>query len=79
MKMKTLNQSISQTLIKYRHLSQLSQEELADMADIHRTYVSQIERGLKMPTLAILFKIAKALKVNPSDLIIEIERRCNEL
>jgi transcriptional regulator with XRE-family HTH domain len=77
--MTTLNQSISQALIKYRHLSQLSQEELADLADIHRTYVSQIERGLKMPTLAILFKIAQALKVKPSELIKEIERGQDEL
>jgi transcriptional regulator with XRE-family HTH domain len=77
--MDKLSQSISQTLIKYRHLSQLSQEDLADMANIHRTYVSQIERGLKMPTLAIFFKVAKALNVNPSDLLKEIEKRYNEI
>lgn len=77
--MTTLNQSIAQALIRYRHTSQLSQEELADLASIHRTYVSQIERGLKMPTLAILFKIANALKVKPSDLVQEIERQHGEL
>lgn len=77
--MTTLNQSIAQALVKYRHLSQLSQEELADLAGIHRTYVSQIERGLKMPTLAILFKIASALKVKPSDLVQEIERQHGKL
>lgn len=77
--MTTLIQSISQTLIKYRQLAKLSQEELADCANIHRTYVSQIERGLKMPTLAILFKISKALKQKPSELIQEIERQYDEL
>jgi transcriptional regulator with XRE-family HTH domain len=71
----TLNQSIARALIKFRHLSELSQEELADLADIHRTYVSQIERGLKMPTLAILFKISKALNVKTSDFVQEIERQ----
>lgn len=77
--MTTLNQSIAQALIKYRHLSQISQENLADLADIHRTYVSQIERGLKMPTLAILFKIAHALQIKPSDLIQEIESQYDEV
>jgi len=77
--MTTLNQSIAQALIKYRHLSQISQENLADLADIHRTYVSQIERGLKMPTLAILFKIAHALQIKPSDLIKEIENKYDEI
>lgn len=77
--MTELNQSIAQALIKYRHMAQLSQEELADLAGIHRTYVSQIERGLKMPTLAILFKIASALKIKPSVLIQEIERQHDEI
>lgn len=77
--MTTLNESIAQALIKYRHLSQISQENLADLADIHRTYVSQIERGLKMPTLAILFKIAHALQIKPSDLIQEIESKYDEI
>ena len=70
---------IAQALVKYRHLSHLSQEELADAAGIHRTYVSQIERGLKMPTIAILFKISKALNIRASDLISEIEGQYAEL
>jgi len=41
--------------------------------------VSQIERGLKMPTIAILFKISRALNVRASDLIGEIEGQCAEL
>lgn len=77
--MNSLSAAIAQALVKYRHLSRLSQEELADAAGIHRTYVSQIERGLKMPTIAILFKISKALNVRTSDLIGEIEGQCAEL
>jgi transcriptional regulator with XRE-family HTH domain len=72
--MLTLNESIAKTLIKHRHLSKLSQEDLAELAGIHRTYVSQIERGLKVPTIAILFKISRALSVQPSDFIKEIEQ-----
>ena len=77
--MTDLNTSIAQALVKYRRVAQLSQEELADRAGIHRTYVSQIERGLKMPTLAILVKISAALSVKPSDIVQEIERENDEL
>jgi transcriptional regulator with XRE-family HTH domain len=41
----------------------LSQEELAHRAEMHRTFVSQIERAVKSPTLETLDKIAKALDV----------------
>ena len=47
----------------------MSQEDLADRAGIHRTYVSQLERGIKSPTLGVLIKIAKALDTKPSLLV----------
>ena len=42
----------------------LSQEELADAASIDRTYVSQLERALVNPSLAVLVRVASALNVN---------------
>jgi transcriptional regulator with XRE-family HTH domain len=39
----------------------LSQEELADLAEIDRTYASQIERGVANPSLEVLFRISSAL------------------
>jgi transcriptional regulator with XRE-family HTH domain len=47
----------------------LSQEELADRAGIHRTYVSQVERGLKSPTITIFLKVSKALDTTPSKIM----------
>lgn len=46
-----------------------SQEELADEAEVHRTYVSGVERGVRNPTIVILAKLAKALGVPPGDLL----------
>jgi len=46
-----------------------SQEDFADRADIHRTYVSDIERAARNPTITIVEKLAKALKVKASELI----------
>lgn len=47
----------------------LSQEELADKAGLHRTYIGMIERAEKNITLLNIEKIAKALKLNIKGLI----------
>ena len=51
----------------------LSQELFADIAGVHRTYVSQLERGIKSPTMAVFNKIAGALGIQPSDLLRLVE------
>ena len=79
--MRLINKAIAEIVVEYRNNACLSQEELADLAGIHRTYVSQIERGLKSPTLAILFKISEALKVAPNKFVYgnrKTHQRCIE-
>lgn len=46
----------------------VSQEGLADLADLDRTYIGGIERGIRNPSLKNIGKVAKALKVKPGDL-----------
>lgn len=46
----------------------ISQEELAFRAEIDRTYISQIERGIGNPSLLVLFKIGGVLGVTVLDL-----------
>ena len=48
----------------------LSQEQLAHLADVHRTYIGMIERAEKNITLVNICKIANALKVNINNLFI---------
>jgi transcriptional regulator with XRE-family HTH domain len=52
----------------------LSQEGLADRAGMHRTYVSEIERGLRNPSYRNLVKLAAALEVPLSELVARAER-----
>ncbi|HAO08303.1 MAG TPA: transcriptional regulator [Chryseobacterium sp.] len=54
---------------KYRRLLNLSQETLADRADLHRTYIGMIERAEKNITLVNILRIANALEVNIEDLV----------
>lgn len=73
--MDEVNIAISQVLAQLRRDAKISQEELAHRAGIHRTYVSQIERGLKSPTLQILIQIANALDTSASQIIKDVEMR----
>ena len=65
-------------LRKAREERGLSQEVLADTAALHRTYVSQIERGLKSPTLGAMMRLAAALEVQLHVLISGAERASSE-
>ena len=54
---------IRANLRKYRKERRISQEELADEAGLHRTYISGVERGVRNPSVLVLEKIAKPLKI----------------
>jgi transcriptional regulator with XRE-family HTH domain len=56
-------------LKRFREDRGFSQEAFADHCGLHRTYISGIERGVRNPTVVILDKIAKALKVKAGDLM----------
>jgi transcriptional regulator with XRE-family HTH domain len=65
--------SFGHALRKYRLQQKLSQEKLAELANLDRTYISQIERGLKSPSIKTLFALAQALQIDASLLIVELE------
>lgn len=54
---------------KYRRKMQLSQESLAELAGVHRTYIGMIERAEKNITLCNMEKIAKALGIEIKELL----------
>lgn len=56
-------------LRKLRLDRELTQEELADKAGMHFTYIGQIERGVRNPSLINLEKIARALKIGAGELL----------
>ena len=52
----------------------LSQEQLAEKAGLHRTYVGAIERGERNITLKNYVRVAGALNLLPSVLVVEVEQ-----
>lgn len=60
-------------LIRHRHNADLSQEELGFLADLHRTDIGMLERGIRLPRIDTLAKLAGALGVTPNDLLEGIE------
>lgn len=61
-------------LRKAREEAGLSQERLGFKADVHRTYVSMLERGKASPTVETLFRLCKAMRIRASDFICRVER-----
>lgn len=53
----------------YRRQKNLSQEELADLCGLHRTYIGSIERSERNATLSTLEALASALDVSVPDLL----------
>lgn len=62
-------QILGNNIKKIREQKGISQEELANMADFDRTYISLIERGKRNLSLLNLCRFAKALDLKPFELI----------
>jgi transcriptional regulator with XRE-family HTH domain len=60
-------------LKRQRKLADISQEELSVRASLHRTEVSQLERGLRIPRIDTVVKLARSLEVPVPDLLTGID------
>lgn len=66
-----LDKSFGKVLRRLRLEAELSQEELAHKCDLHRTYVSFLERGLKSPSLGVVVALAEELGVEAWEMVRE--------
>jgi transcriptional regulator with XRE-family HTH domain len=64
-----VRQRLAKNLRQLREQKGWSQEQFAFEAHIHRTYVSDIERGARNPTITVVEKLAVPLGVTASDLL----------
>lgn len=63
-----------EVLRRYRSEKNISQEELAYRANVDRTFVSRLERGIRQPTITTLIGLGQALGVSAAELVQETER-----
>ncbi len=66
-----INKKVGFNIRNYRKKKNLSQEQLAFKAGLHRAYIGQIERGEKNIGVRNLYKIAKSLGIKTQDLLNE--------
>lgn len=64
-----IRQRLGKNVRRLREAKGWSQEDYADRAGIHRTYVSDIERGRRNPTVTVVEKLAGPLDVKPGRLL----------
>jgi transcriptional regulator with XRE-family HTH domain len=74
---KSLRTKFGEVVRKHRVEMGISQEMLGDKCQLHRTYISEIERGLKTVSLISLFRISEALGIPAHTLIEEVEKANN--
>ena len=60
---------LARNLRRLRTQTGLSQEELAARAELHRTYISSVERGQRNVSLENIFALARALGCEPRELL----------
>jgi transcriptional regulator with XRE-family HTH domain len=71
----TLQQKFGTVIRRRRQSAGLSQEALADRARLHRTYISLLERGQRLPSIAVVRQLATALDTTMVSLVAELEKK----
>jgi transcriptional regulator with XRE-family HTH domain len=72
LRMRSPEQAFGEAVRRVRLQRKLSQEGLAELADLHRAYIGTVERGETNISLRNIVKLAHALNVKPHDLLKEI-------
>jgi len=71
---KSLIESVADCVRRLRHERGISQEELAELANLDRTYISGIERAVRNISLNSLSSIIKALGLNTEEFLTELQK-----
>lgn len=60
-------------LRRFRQEKGLSQEELASLLDVSPSHISRLESDMKKPSLEMIFRVSRALKIKPHELVRAME------
>jgi transcriptional regulator with XRE-family HTH domain len=73
-----LREVFATNLRRLRHAKGLSQDDLAYEAEVSRSYLSQIEKGVFFASLKVVGKLAEALRVEPAELLKLPQKRARQ-
>jgi transcriptional regulator with XRE-family HTH domain len=73
MQLSKLDKTLGKEIQRLRSEKSWSQEYLAEITGLHRTYISQLERGLKSPSVRVLSHITNALNIKMSEFLRSVE------
>jgi transcriptional regulator with XRE-family HTH domain len=68
-----INKAFGQLLKSIREQEHISQEKLAELCGLDRTFISLLERGLRQPSLTTLFRLSRALEITPHEFVRKLE------
>lgn len=71
--------AVAQTVKELRKEKHISQEKLADAIDSHQVYISEIEKGKKIPSITILYNMARCFGMSLTEFVRTIEEKLNDL
>ncbi|HEY9793516.1 MAG TPA: helix-turn-helix transcriptional regulator [Candidatus Obscuribacterales bacterium] len=74
----TFQAAFAETVRALRHTKKYSQEEFAERSGLHRTYISDIERGVRNIAFSNIVRISEALDISLSKLMQMVERQAAE-
>ncbi|SXL06334.1 helix-turn-helix domain-containing protein [Klebsiella pneumoniae] len=70
-----IKEILAENVREYRNINNLSQEQLAEISGLHRTYIGSVERKERNVTLSTLILLSKALNVSVPDLLTKQESK----
>lgn len=68
-----ITEEVGSRIRHQRKRRKLSQEQLAEKSDLHPSYIGQLERGEKTPTIDTLYRITKGMDLSLSDFLKDLE------
>jgi transcriptional regulator with XRE-family HTH domain len=71
----TIEEAFGEVIRELRKAKQISQEKLADVSKLDRSFISLLECGHKQPSLVTIFQLAKALNLTASKILSLVEEK----
>jgi transcriptional regulator with XRE-family HTH domain len=71
----TIEEAFGKVLRELRKVHQISQEKLAELSNLDRSFISLLECGRKQTSLVTIFQLAKAFKLSASKILVRVEEK----